>query len=72
MSLIRWTVGTAGGGAAGQVQVRSPAAGEWPVRGTVPTGTIVLWIKRDADDPDPSIDATYMLAGTDILLKATA
>ena len=44
----------------------------WPVRGSVPTGTIVCWIKRDSADPDPPIDGTYALSGVDIALLAQA
>ena len=44
----------------------------WPVRGTVPAGTIVMWIKRDPANPDPPIDATYALDGVDIALLAQA
>lgn len=44
--------------------------GGWPVRGTVPSGTVVMWIKRDPNDPDPPIDGTYALDGVDIALLA--
>lgn len=44
----------------------------WPERGTVASGTIVMWVKRTAADPDPTIDATYALAGVDIGLLAQA
>ena len=44
--------------------------GGWPVRGTVPAGTIVMWVKRNPNDPDPPIDGTYALDGVDIALLA--
>ena len=46
--------------------------GGWPLRGDVPAGTIVMWIKRDPANPDPPIDATYALANVDIALLAQA
>lgn len=58
-------------GGTGQVQVRQ-FSGAWPVRGVLPAGTVVIWVKRVSTDPDPSIDSTFMLAGVDILLSATA
>lgn len=42
----------------------------WPVRGTVPAGTIVMWIKRTAADPDPPVGGSYALDGVDIALLA--
>ena len=42
----------------------------WPVRGAVPAGTIVMWIKRDPNDPDPPVDASYALNDVDIALLA--
>ena len=44
--------------------------GGWPVRGTVPAGTIVMWVKRNPNDPDPPIDDTYALDGVDVALLA--
>ena len=44
--------------------------GGWPVRGTVPAGTIVMWVKRNPNDPDPPIDGTYALDGVDVALLA--
>ena len=52
-------------------QYRSYNAG-WPVRGTVPAGTIVMWIKRTAADPDPPVGGSYALDGVDIALLAQA
>ena len=54
------------------IQYREYNGSAWPVRGTVPTGTVVMWIKRTAADPDPPINATYALAGVDIALLAQA
>lgn len=55
------------------IQTREYDSGTgWPVRGTVPVGTIVCWIKRDAAAPNPPLDGTYALAGTDIALLAQA
>ena len=42
----------------------------WPVRGTVPAGTVVLWLKRNASYPDPPINGSYALAGVDVVLLA--
>ena len=46
--------------------------GGWPVRGTVPAGTVVMWIKRTAADPDPLVGGSYALDGVDIALLAQA
>ena len=54
------------------IQYREYDGAAWPVRGTVPTGTVVMWIKRTAADPDPPINATYALANVDIALLAQA
>lgn len=55
------------------IQTREYDSGTgWPVRGSVPSGTIVLWIKRSASDPNPPLDGTYALDGTDIALLAQA
>ena len=57
---------------AGIVYREYDAVTGWPARGTVASGTIVMWLKRTAADPDPLIDATYALAGVDIGLLAQA
>ena len=46
--------------------------GGWPERGTVPSGTIVCWIKRNPADPDPTIGGTGAADGVDIALLAQA
>lgn len=53
------------------IQYRQYSSG-WPVRGTVPAGTVVMWIKRSAAYPDPPVDETYALSGVDIALLAQA
>ena len=54
------------------IQYREYDGGAWPVRGTVPAGTVVIWLKRDVADPDPPINATYALTGVDLALLAQA
>jgi len=44
----------------------------WPVRGSVPSGTIVVWVSRDSSSGAPTVDGTYALAGVDIALLAQA
>ena len=53
----------------GDIQYREYDAG-WPLRGDLPDGTLVMWIKRDPNDPDPPINADYALTGVDIALLA--
>jgi hypothetical protein len=43
----------------------------WPVRGTVPTGTIVVWIKTNPAEPNPTVGGNYM-AANDLALLAQA
>lgn len=46
----------------GIVYVRRYSSGAWPVRGTVPTSSVVEWI----GPTPPPIDGTYALTGVDI------
>lgn len=56
----------------GKVEIRRYIAGAWQVRGSTSTAFTAIWLKPTAADPDPLINATFFLQGTDILLKATA
>ena len=56
----------------GNVRVRRYIALAWEPRGTTSTAVTVLWLKPLAADPDPPINATHFLAGTDVLIKASA
>ena len=54
------------------VVVRRYIGAAWEPRGTTRTDVTVLWLKPLAADPDPPINATHFLAGTDVLIKASA
>ena len=60
------------GGPMNAVQVRRYVAAAWEPRGSTSTKLTVFWLKPLATDPDPPINATFFLQGTDVLLKASA
>jgi hypothetical protein len=47
-------------------------SGGWPVRGTVPAGGMVIWIKFNPSDPNPTVGGSYMVEGVDVALLAQA